>query len=133
MPKPDRLYSPIYWTLSKPKTCLNQTDYSPIYWTLSKPKICLNQTDFIVLSTEPWVSRNMPKPDRLYSPIYWTLSKPKTCLNQTDYSPIYWTLSKPKTCLNQTDFIVLSAEPWVNRNLPKPDRLYSPIYVLNPE
>jgi hypothetical protein len=74
-------------TLSKPKTCLHQTDfYSPIYWTLSKPKTCLHQTDF-------------------YSPIYWTLSKPKTCLHQTYVcSPIYRTLSKPKTCLNQTDF-----------------------------
>jgi hypothetical protein len=53
---------PIYWTLSKPKTCLIPDRlYSPIYWTLSKPKTCL-------------------KPDKLYSPIYWTLSKPKTCL-----------------------------------------------------
>jgi hypothetical protein len=36
--KPDRLYSPIYWTLSKQKTCLNQTD-------------------FTILSTEPCVNR----------------------------------------------------------------------------
>ena len=95
MPKPDRLYSPIYWTLSKPKTCLNQTG-------------------FTVLSTEPWVNQKPAKPDRLYSFIYWTLSKPITCLNQTGFTVpstkclCNFNLSKPNTCLK-----------WTNSSVPK--------------
>ena len=50
LPKPDTLYSPIYWTLRKPKTCLSQTDFTIpstkclCNLNLCKPNTCLYWT-----------------------------------------------------------------------------------------
>jgi hypothetical protein len=84
-------------SLSKPRTCLNQT--------LSKPRTCLNQT--------------LSKPKTCLSQ---SLSKPKTCLSQTDFTVpstkcLYnFNLCTPNTCLN-----------WTNLSVPKGfglDRFY---------